>query len=137
MESPRLAHTIRLQSAWEPPGEKETAWTRRFGRPAVVDPGERVWLVISGPRVASSVALNGTDLPALAGEPRWACDISSLLRDRNVLEIRPGLIREWEPGTGNGMRQPLPATVGVVVLEIITGQAARAPASTTGAPRRA
>jgi hypothetical protein len=137
MESSRLLHTIRLQSAWEPPAENATAWARRFGRPAGVDPGESVWLVIAAPLAASSVALNGTDLPAPAGESRWAHDITPLLRDRNVLEIRPGLIRESEARAGNGTRQPLPAALGVVVLEIVAGPAGPAMASPTVSPRRA
>lgn len=137
MNAPRPLHAIRLQSAWEPPTQGSAAWTRRFGRPAGVEPGQTVWLVIAGSRIASSVDLNGAGLPTPAGALRWAHDITPLLRDRNVLEIRSQVPFEQNGGVGDGGRQPLPAAFGVIGLEIVAGREGPGAVSTAAPPHRA
>jgi hypothetical protein len=123
MDDPRTPHTIRLQAAWEQPTGDSHPWTRRFGRPTGLEAGQQVWLVVAGSHVAATVALNGVVLPVIAaGDPRWVCDITSLLRDRNVLEVR-GSSRPAAPhDEGVGRLRAAPATLGQISLEIVVGQ---------------
>jgi len=124
MDVPRPLHAIRLQAAWEPPREGVAAWIRRFGRPAGVDAGRTVWLVVVGCRTVAAVFLNGIALPAIvACQPRWAHDITALLRDRNVLEIRADPHVVADVGADREARRPPPTTFGAVRLEIFGGQA--------------
>jgi hypothetical protein len=134
MHEPRLLHAIRLQAAWEPPAGSDAPWIRRFGRPAGVEPGQQVWLVVVGAQVHAATVLNGAALPPIeAGQPRWAHDITPLLRDRNVLEmlIHPGGARCT--AVADASRQPAPSACGCVGLEIVAGHERRDAA----APHRA
>lgn len=90
-------HAIHLGNAWEPPADAAGDWTRRFGRPSGVEAGDRVLLVcerqseeaaVQRPRL--TLALNGTSLATV--DPvsvRWEHDITSLLRERNDLIVKP------------------------------------------------
>lgn len=120
-------HTIRLASAWEPPSAGGGVWLRRFGRPAGIEPGDRVLLVVETPAIAA-LTLNATPLPAPpAGATRWSHDITAILGDRNALSLAPCA------GCGDGTaevtdahgRAPLPAQYGIVTLQILTLPAAR------------
>jgi hypothetical protein len=115
-------HAIRLSTVWEPPAAGGNAWVRRFGCPAGIEPGVAVVLVIDGAAVAA-VTLNGVALAGPSPEcDRWACDVTSLLAERNLLRIEPA------PGVGEGGalsidahgRASLPAAIGCVRLEILT-----------------
>lgn len=113
-------HQIRLQSVWDPPRFGGDAWRRQFGRPAGMEPGIRVILVVHEPAVAS-LSLNGMALPipATAGS-RWSQDVTELLRDRNELVLMPATTAATrEPPNAHG-RLSLPAVVGRVFLEILT-----------------
>ena len=134
MHERRLLHAIRLQAAWEPPARAGAPWIRRFGRPAGVDPGQRVWLVVAGAQIQAAVALNGAPLPAIAADrPRWEHDITPLLRDRNVLEllIPQGAAALFDAGAVP--RQPAPAACGNVAIEIVADRDMR----DASAPHRA
>lgn len=121
MPPPRTVHAIRLQAAWEPPAGT-AAWIRRFGRPAGVAADQRVWLVVANARTAAAVSLNGVVLPGIAAhEPRWACDVTPLLQDRNVLEIVTDPPLEPDAVAGGGARRPAPVAFGAVGLEIGAG----------------
>jgi hypothetical protein len=106
-------HRIRLQAAWEgcPRG---TTWTRSFGRPSGVGPGDRVWLVVERP-AACTVALNGRDLPAvIPGAAVWRHHVTADLLERNEVRLAAGSAVAV-PAAG---RQPLPESLGIVTLEI-------------------
>ena len=113
-------HCIDLTNAWEPPqADSRPGWTRRFGRPAGLGSGERVWLVIEQPRMRT-VALNDTALPvADDGGFVWRGEITRLLLVRNLLAIVPEVedAVAAAPVAGHG-RRPLPAACGRVRLEI-------------------
>jgi hypothetical protein len=117
-------HTIRLGSAWEH-SDAGAVWTRHFGRPAGLGPGDRVLLVIV-PRAAVAVSVNAAALPRIgSGGGPWRQEITPLLRDRNTLVLAPGtpvVPAALESATGNGHgRMPLPDEIGDVSLEIIPG----------------
>lgn len=109
-------HRIRLQAAWDV-AAGGAVWTRSFGRPTGVGPGDRVWLVIERP-AACSAALNGGALPAVGvGAGPWRHDVTADLRDRN--ELRLEVRWPWEPAP-TAVRVALPETLGRVALEIET-----------------
>ncbi len=137
-------HEIHLGAAWEPPApaaaDGRRVWTRRFGRPAGLEPGDRVLFVVTGPAVAAEIAVNAVRLPPLlAGTHRWAEDITPLLRDRNELAVdltaavdvtaavavtaaiavTAASTIEHVPARGPHGRGPLPSAIGIVALEIV------------------
>jgi hypothetical protein len=115
-------HQIRLQSVWDPPRFGGDAWRRQFGRPAGIEPGIRVILVVEEPAVAL-LTLNGVQLPIPArSASRWSQDVTDILVDRNELVLVPAATTApaiREPPNAHG-RLSLPATVGRVFLEILT-----------------
>lgn len=113
-------HRIRLQAAWHSPAPGSTGWTRSFGRPAGLGPGDRVWLVIERP-AASMLELNGVELPRVAADPAgtWRHEITRLLADRNELRIVPETgVPDSAALPGAHGRRPLPDGLGAVVIEI-------------------
>ena len=107
-------HRIRLQAAWDV-AAGGTTWTRSFGKPTGVGPGDRVWLVVERP-AACAAALNGRPLPPVADRAAaWRHDVTADLRDRN--ELRLELHEPPGPVTA-AVRVPLPEPVGLVALEI-------------------
>ena len=118
-------HAIHLGAAWEPPAPAAAGgvvlWTRRFGRPAGLEPGDRVLLVIVRPAVAAGMAVNAVPLPSLeAGATHWTHDITSLLRERNELVISVATAVGLDAALGSRGRSPLPSAVGTVRLEIVS-----------------
>lgn len=108
------AHRIRLQSAWDVDAGG-TTWTRSFGRPTGVGPGDRIRLVIERP-AACSATLNGLPLPPVsAGASVWRHDVTTSLHDRNELRLVLGSAR---PARAGRARVPLPSAVGMVALEV-------------------
>lgn len=120
-------HSIHLGAAWEPPAPSvggATEWTRRFGSPAGLGPGDRVLLVVVRAEVPCELVLNGVALPPLpAGAPRWTCDITSLLRARNELVVAVTVTGAGRPSPEAAgapqLRGPLPAACGRVGIEIV------------------
>jgi len=114
-------HLIQLGAAWEPPRpaavEGGVIWTRRFGRPTGIGPGDRVLLVVTQPAVAADVAVNAIHLPPLiAGASRWEVEITPLLRVRNELCVTLALPA---PNGRPAGRLSLPSALGGVMLEIV------------------
>ena len=63
-------------------------YVRTFQKPTGLDAGERVWLVVEAPRSKAIVRLADQSLGSvLVDGPAGRFDISSLLADRNMLEI--------------------------------------------------
>jgi len=136
------AHTIQLGNAWDRDADAGHAWRRRFGRPAGLVDGDRVFLVIERPAVSSSPAVNGHGLaPVAAGSVRWTCDVTALLGDRNdlvLVTIDPGTAAAASPAGAPAGRMPLPAALGGVRLAIVPrGEAADAATMPLPPPRRA
>jgi hypothetical protein len=108
------AHRIRLQAAWDVDAGG-TTWTRSFGRPTGVGPGDRIWLVIERPADCAAT-LNGLPLPPVsAGASVWRADVTTSLRDRNELRLVLGSARLARDGRA---RVPLPDAVGRVAIEV-------------------
>ena len=126
-------HVINLSTAWEPPDPAvgRAAWVRRFGMPAGIEPGDRVWLVVE-PAAACEVRLGGEPLPAVVAGERRRHDITAALRDRNELALAAPTAGPPPVVTAVHGRCDLPATIGRVWLAI--EPAARDPAA---APVRA
>ena len=111
-------HTIRLGDAWEPAGP-DGSWTRRFGRPGGLGPRDRVLLVVVRP-AAAAASLNDTPLPALPADGRrWQHDVTALLRERNVLILKPAATPFAATSPRPGVRGRLSAELGEVSLEIV------------------
>ena len=119
-----IHHSIHLGTAWEPPplveADGRVLWTRRFGRPGGLEPGDVVLLVVTEPAVAAEVALNAVSLPPLsAGVGRWEQDITPLLRGRNELLVRVAASADGDTMLGQRGRGQLPSVIGAVALEIV------------------
>ena len=119
-----IHHSIHLGTAWEPPplveADDRVLWTRRFGRPGGLEPGDVVLLVVTEPAVAAELALNAVSLPPLsAGVGRWEQDITPLLRGRNELLVRVAASAEGNTTHGQQGRGQLPSVIGTVALEIV------------------
>jgi len=125
---PSHHHSIHLGAAWEPPeavqGDGRVRWTRRFGRPGGLEPGDRVLLVVAASAVAAEVLVNAVSLPPLtAAAGRWAQDITALLRDRNELLLTV-VLTGADPAGGDRAGEPqgrgtLPPVIGRVTREIV------------------
>ena len=114
-------HAINLSTAWCLPARQAGAWVRRFGRPAGIESGDSVWLVVASPP-GCSLQLNGLTLPAVApgGELRY--EVTHLLLPRNELELAPVNAGETTAAEAVPVRRcPLPATLASVRLEISLG----------------
>lgn len=110
-------HRIHLQAAWNR-AAGGTVWTRPFGRPTGIGAGGRVCLVVARP-AACSLTLNGRRLPTVAtGGAAWRHDVTADLRERNELRLDAGVATGEEDAEE---RVPLPATLGSVWLEILSG----------------
>jgi len=129
---PNGPHTIDLTSAWEPPaaapgGGSAAAWTRSFGLPTGLSPGDRVWLVLDGDRdcrLMLNPILNESPLPAVVGSSSpYAIDVTALLLPRNRLRLLPAAGEPPLPAAPSESlpahgRCRLPAAYGRVRLEI-------------------
>lgn len=116
-------HVINLATAWEPPDPAagRGAWTRRFGMPAGIEPGDRVWLVIEA-AASCGATLAGTPLPRVVAGLPWRQDVTARLGLRNELVLIPAaaIVPESSVRAAHG-RRPLPAAIGSVRLEIEPG----------------
>lgn len=126
-------HVINLSTAWQPPDRAVGcgAWVRRFGMPAGIEPGDRVWLVIE-PATNCDLVLGGEPLPPVMDGKRWRHELTAALRERNELTLAaPAAIGPPVVTAAHG-RCDLPATIGRAWLEIEPAAggpaAARAPA---------
>jgi hypothetical protein len=130
-----IHHSIHLGTAWEPPApaaaDGRSLWSRRFGRPGGLAPGDRVLLVFMQPAVVAEVVVNAVSLPPLAvNASRWAQDITPLLRERNELLVTAAASISMDGsmdgvadgGTAHGQqtRGLLPSVFGRVALEIVS-----------------
>lgn len=81
-------HRIRLRDPWDvsPTDDGGTVRRRAFNKPTGLEPGDIVWLVIDDPLEVTMVAVNESVMfsPPCA----VAVDITSVLRARNVVELR-------------------------------------------------
>lgn len=76
------SHRIHLRRPWQCQVSGGRAlWSRRFGRPARLGPGERVWLVFEGFPGNALAKLNGQ---AIALD---SLDVTDLLQVRNELAL--------------------------------------------------
>ena len=126
---PNHHHSIHLGTAWETPTAVEAdgrvLWTRRFGRPGGLEPGDRVLLVVAASAVAAEVVVNAVRLPSLsAHDGRWTQDITPLLRDRNELLLMVATCAGDDSAHQPQDRGPLASIIGRVTLEIVAADRA-------------
>lgn len=112
-------HEINLCSAWLPPdpASGRAAWLRRFGRPAGIEPGDRVWLVIES-AVGGEARLGGEPLPPVPAGTVRRYDVTSMLGERNELTLAMGVTAAIVAVVAKHGRCELPAAIGRVSLEI-------------------
>jgi len=130
-----IHHSIHLGTAWELPApaaaDGRVLWTRRFGRPGGLEPGDRVLLVFTQPAAAAEVVVNAVGLPPLSvNAGRWSEDITPLLRDRNELlvtaaaSLENGVVDSGMGDRGTAAERQtrglLPSVFGRVDLEIVS-----------------
>jgi hypothetical protein len=96
-------------------------YVRTFQKPTGLDAGERVWLVVEPPRSLGTVRLANQMLGTVRiDEPAGRFDITSLLADRNTLEIvveHPMLDEQYHPTDAAAICLP-GGLIGEVRLEI-------------------
>jgi hypothetical protein len=96
-------------------------YTRTFQKPTGLERGDKVWLVVEPPRSLGIVRLADRELGTVRfGGPDGRFEITSLLADRNTLEIivdHPALDASGRP-SGDSDMQPAGGLVGEVRLEI-------------------
>ena len=112
-------HVINLSTAWQPPAPRagRAVWIRRFGMPAGIEPGDRVWLVVE-PATACELTLGGEPLPGVVAGRGWRHDVTAMLRERNELAVAAAVAGPPPVVTARHGRSDLPATLGRVWLEI-------------------
>lgn len=94
---------VMFPTTWPAIGSTATAtpvrFERRFGYPGRVDPHERVWIVGEGLVGPAAILLQGEWLGSNVNE-RFAFEATSLLRERNHLEVRldagPDRVGLWD-----------------------------------------
>ena len=81
-----MSHRIRLGPPWVVTAAGgRTRHARKFGRPRLTDPTERVWVVCESVPASAAVLVNGEALgTAEPGRP-FAADVTHLLKPRNEL----------------------------------------------------
>jgi hypothetical protein len=92
-----MSHTIRLRDHW---GISEAGGrsihSRNFGKPRIIDPTERVWLICSALPASAEVTLNGELIGSIATSGPFSADVTFHLQGRNTLSFtvplgkRPG-----------------------------------------------
>lgn len=116
-------HAIHLGTAWEPPTATTPAWVRRFGRPAGLEPGDRLLLVCEHPGAASLMriaTLNGRSLEWREPHPGvLESDVSGLLDVRNQLVV-PAAGDDVAAGHGAGGRASWPTEWGRLSLVVVS-----------------
>jgi hypothetical protein len=102
-------HAIHLGTAWEPPTASTPAWVRRFGRPAGLEPGDRLVLVCEAAESVDlwrAATLNGHGLEwsgAAAGVIE--CDVTAVIVSRNRLVV-PAYDGQERDGPGTRVTTP-------------------------------
>ncbi len=122
------ARTVTIPSDWRAALGTDFSgrvlYQRRFGRPAQLDPHERVDLVIERIVAFGEVTLNEEGLGVIeCGSFPWRCDITSRLQPRNLLTIEVDCPRGIADSglMTTSIEQPLRGgLVGEVRLEIYT-----------------
>ncbi|MFM7244467.1 MAG: hypothetical protein ACKO40_09900 [Planctomycetaceae bacterium] len=113
-------HAIHLGTAWEPPAADVPAWVRRFGRPAGIEPGDRVLLVCEATDSVDpwrEATLNDLALVWREAKPgSFESDVTKLLRPRNTLVV-PGAAADGDP---TERRAALPEAWGRLSLVIVS-----------------
>lgn len=116
-------HAIHLGTAWNPPDHGSPAWRRWFGRPAGIEPGNRLLLVCTGVRASDPwrhTALNGMPLVWRAtGEATLECDVTGMLIARNELVVSGGDTSALV-ATPIGARADLPEAWGRLSLVVVS-----------------
>lgn len=116
-------HAIHLGTAWEPPTAALPGWVRRFGRPAGVEPGDRVLLVCEAADIADAWrAATLNDQPVAwreAGLGSFDSDVTALLLPRNTLVVPEGRL-EASDGDRAERRSALPTAWGRLSLVIVS-----------------
>ena len=116
-------HAIHLGTAWEPPTAEARVWLRRFGRPAGVEPGDRLLLVCERAVAADAWRAATLNEHPLAwrevGPGSYDCDVTALIADRNVLSVPTA---QGDPTTTPDAtaRVALPAAWGRLSLVIVS-----------------
>lgn len=81
-----MSHHIRLGPPWTATATGEgITFSRKFGRPRTLDPGETVWLVIAASPAAFTVHLNGEILGQSIRDEPFEAEIAGRLLPRNEL----------------------------------------------------
>lgn len=116
-------HAIHLGTAWEPPVAGAPAWVRHFGRPAGVEPGDRLLIVCEQPESLAAwraATLNGHGLAWSEPLPGvFESDVSGLLEARNRLVV-PATAEASGDERPSGGREPLPTAWGRLSLVVVS-----------------
>jgi hypothetical protein len=89
-------------------------YVRRFNQPSGIKPAVQVWLVFDGADARADVTLNDRPLGRVEGASRAEFDVTSLLRQHNVVTA----VVEKGPADDRGDRVHLPGgLIGEVRLE--------------------
>jgi hypothetical protein len=82
------AYRIRLAKPWSCSQEGgRWAWRRKFGHPAGLESGDRLFLVFGGLPGPMAATLNGTPLGAVGEAAESRLEVTDRLRRRNELQL--------------------------------------------------
>ena len=106
-----LVHSFRLRDPWQIACDAEVVcWTRTFHRPTGLEPGDALWLVVSGLPTDSTVSLNGRLLESRVDQC-GQFDVTGQIGATNRIAIR--LPRQSAPSSVDG-KFPLDVRLGIV-----------------------
>ncbi len=82
-------HRIRLRRPWQCRLQGDRVlWSRRFGRPTGLEPGDTVWIVVEQCPAAGALLLNGRPIGQLSsGTAESRFEVTALVEPRNEMVL--------------------------------------------------
>lgn len=84
-----VAHSFRLREPWQREVLEDCVrWSRGFHKPTGLEPGQQLWIVVSGAPEGVTASVNGTPLELADPERPGQFDVTPLLGDSNQIVLQ-------------------------------------------------